>query len=853
MLYLIDATAFCYRAFYAIGDLRTSYGQPTNAVYGFVNILNKLLKEKKPEYLAVCFDVSRKTFRQERLAEYKIQRPPMPEGLSGQIPLIKTIVAAYGITLVEKEGYEADDLIATLNKRAKENGFMVMIVSSDKDMLQLVDGHTFVFNPYKDDGVTYDKKMVLERLGVPPQRVTDLIALMGDAADNIPGVRGIGEKTAARLIQDFKSLEQLLKNLDKIKSESLRDALRDNIAKINLNKEIAQLDSQVDIAILSADLKIKPANYRELYRIFNQLEFKSLAKGLPVFEVAECEKEKQEARRLTDFLGQIKENSLVLFSDTKSPEIHFYNGEKIYCQATLKEAREILEDAQIKKIGYDLKKLAIFLKGKDISLEGGYFDVMIAAYLSNPSWPDYHLESLTWNYLSLALREIDASRAPGFIARLKIILEKELKEKHLERLFYNIEMPLLRVLTEIEAAGVRIDQAILERISQEVATRLNQLTEEIYNLSGEKFNLDSPKQLRGVLFDKLKLPVFKKTKTGPSTDEEVLRSLASDHKIATLLLEYRQLAKLKSTYIDVLPELINPETGRIHACFSQVATQTGRLACSQPNLQNLPVKSEIGRRIREAVIAPSENDYLVSADYSQIELRLLAHLSQDSALITAFRQGKDIHKATAALIYKVEESAVLDEMREVAKRINFGIIYGLSPYGLAHDLQISLVEAEGFIADYFLRYPKVKEYLESQIVLARQRGFVMTLLGRRRYIPQIENKNTALRNFAERQAVNTPIQGSAADLIKQAMVDLYRAISQQGLSCRMILQIHDELLFEVKKTVLPQALFLIRDKMENVIKLDIPIRVEIKVGKNWAQLEEIKEKNNLMINHKEFG
>lgn len=839
--YLVDATAFCYRAFYALPALKTSYGQPTNAVYGFVNMLNRLFKEHQPKYLAVCFDVSRDTFRKKKFAAYKIQRPPMPDGLSSQISVIKDIIGAYRISCFEKEGFEAEDIIATVAEKLKKQGMSVIVVSSDKDTLQLVDEHIKVFSPYKDKGTLYSKETVFERYGVGPERITDVLALIGDDIDNIPGVPGVGEKTAVALLKNFQTLDNLLINIDKVKPEGLKEAIKDNIENINLNRELVKLDSDMAIDFELDDLRINHPDYQRLYRIFRQLEFKKLLKDLPVVEEAGvCDKDYEMASGIKEFKNSIKENTLILYCDYESGHIFLRTHENSVLKVAIGEARDILADAHIKKIVYDLKKCKLFLKGLGVLVEGIAFDVMLAAYLVNPSRPDYSLESIAWDYLDSAFKTADPLVAVGLIKRLEPLLEKELREKSLDGLLFDIEMPLTDVLVEMESAGVKIDADLLRRLSRDMGKRLETLIADIHSLAGIEFNINSPKQLGEVLFNRLKLPVIKKTKTGFSTDETVLKQLSAQHKLPALLLEYRQITKLKSTYVDTLPELINAKTKRIHANFSQIGTETGRLSCNQPNLQNIPIKTEIGKMIRKAVTVEDQNDYLVSADYSQIELRILAHLSKDDSLISAFHEDRDIHKTTASLIYGVKEQEVGDSMRETAKRINFGIIYGLSAFGLAQDLGIPQEQAQDFIDSYFVRYPKVKEYLQAQIKKAKEQGYVTTILGRRRYIPQIADKNAAIRGVGERQAINTPIQGSAADLIKQAMIEIHKAIKQNGLKSLMILQIHDELLFEVSHKELNDLIPLIKDKMENVIKLDVPIKVAIKKGKNWLEMEEIK-------------
>ncbi|MDD4900302.1 MAG: DNA polymerase I [Candidatus Omnitrophica bacterium] len=841
-VYLIDATAFCYRAFFAVSGLSTSFGQPTNAIFGFVNMLNKILKEHDPQYLAACFDVSRETFRQKKYAEYKIQRPPMPEGLQGQFPLIKKIIAAYGIEILEKEGFEADDVIATLSKQAEEKGLAVTIISSDKDMLQLVNKNTKVFSPYKNEGTFYDEKKILERFGISAGQIPDILALMGDDVDNIPGAKGIGEKTAVELVKEFGSAENLLDNVAKIKQERLKKIVQENAQNIKLSKELAILDKDAGVALDLEKIKIGTPDYQELFSLFKYLEFKSFLKTLPLEEkpVEQAAVEKIEDKDLKEAFG--KTGELFLFGVSEN-DLVFCAEEKIFrfnkLGAGIKQA---LADTKLKKIGHDLKKAKVSLAKSDLALAGAYFDTMIAAYLINPSAGGFTLADLAWNYLKEGVKEetLGPGRAIDLIIRLRPKLEEELREKELLKLFFDLEMPLSEVLAEIEINGIKLDLKLLKELSIELDKRLKELISRIYTISGSEFNINSPKQLREILFEKLKLPVAKRSKTGPSTDEEVLRKLAVKHALPGLILEYRQLMKLKTTYVDTLPDLVDKDTGRIHASFNQTTTETGRLSSTNPNLQNIPIKTEIGSKIRAAIIVSETNNFLLSFDYSQIELRILAHLSGDQTLLASFKQDKDVHKFTASLIYGIEENDVNEAMREVAKRINFGIVYGLSAYGLSRDLNIPVDEAQGFIDAYFSRYAGVKTYIDEQIKRVEDSGYATTILGRRRYLPEIKNRNMAIRQLAQRQAVNTPIQGSASDLIKLAMVDIQREIKNKQLKTKMLIQIHDELVFEIPQEELQVTSALVKERMENVLKLDVPIRVSIKKGKNWLNMEEVK-------------
>lgn len=842
-LYLLDATAFYYRAFYAIRNLATSFGQPTNAIYGFLNILQKILKQEKPEHLAACFDISRKTFRQEKFAAYKIQRPPVPDELKSQIPFIKEIVRAYGIPLFEKEGFEADDIIASVSLKAAQEGFSVVVVSSDKDLLQLVGENIVVLNPTLDEGVLFDKEEIKKRFGIAPLQIADIISLMGDKVDNIPGIPGIGEKTAFKLIQEFGTLHALLVKRESIASPKVRKAIEDNLEQIKLNKELVTLSATGNIGFEVEMTKIVSANPQELLRIFKHLEFKKFLKGLPTESVVK--EEGSLLSHLTDsqFKKIVRTQEEIVLAGSNFADLVFMARQRVF---SLEDAgvncKEALSDKKLLKIGHDLKYLAVSLAKERICLDGFFFDVMLAGYLLNPSKSSYLLSDLVWDYLQAHIAEEGLSNAErvSLIARLRSCLEKELHNKSLDKLFFDLEMPLARVLADMELEGIKVDLKVLKDLSKDIEKRLVGLIDEIYQASGTQFNINSSLQLRQILFEHLKLPVIKKGKTGPSTDEEVLKVLAREHALPALLLEYRKLTKLKTTYVDVLPGLVDKDTAKLHTSFNQAATETGRLSSSNPNLQNIPIKTEAGRRIRKALIASDEDSLLLSCDYSQIELRVLAHFSKDENLLHAFKEDKDVHKATAALIYGVKEEDVSDEMREMAKRVNFGIVYGQTSYGLSRELEIPVNEAQNFIDAYFLRFPKVKEYIQDQIIRAKEEGMAMTILGRRRYIPQINDKNQGMRQFAERQAVNTPLQGSASDIIKLAMLKIHRDLLEHALKTKMILQIHDELVFDVPAKELHKAAGLIKHDMENIMKLDVPLKVDMKKGKNWLEMEEVE-------------
>ncbi|MFC1593084.1 DNA polymerase I, partial [Candidatus Omnitrophota bacterium] len=727
--------------------------------------------------------------------------------------------------------------LARLAKKAELN---VMIISPDKDILQLVDEQTVVFSPYKDKGVVYDSKKIEECFGIKPEQIVDFISLAGDSADNIPSLRGIGEKTAMKLIRDFPSVDDILANIDQIKPPRLQETIREGVEQIKLNRSIVRLKDDLELEFDLEALKLRDPDYAALHKIFRYLEFKRLLAGLPLEGTASAGEEKQ-SKTISEL-----HNKQELILTYGNEEIAFLDTTgKIFSKCRMDELSQdalgILADPAVKKIGHNLKDLKVKLARRNVRLEGLFFDTMIAAYLSNSSLASYGLSDLAWDYLKEVYdgENMRQDLACGLILKLRNILEKDIKEKKLDGLFFGLEMPLVEILADMQISGVALDIVFLKSLSRQVEAQLIRLVEEIYKLSGTQFNINSPKQLRSILFERLKLPVKKRTKSGPSTDEEVLRGLIQYHPLPEILLEYRKLSKIKSTYIDAFPALVDPDTGRIHALFNQTGTQTGRLSSANPNLQNLPTKTDLGRQIRKAIIAGNKDYCLVSSDYSQIELRILAHLSGDSRLLEAFKNNEDIHIATASLIHGLDTVDINEQMRETAKRINFGIVYGLSSFGLSRDLDISQGEASAFIDMYFLRYPMVKDYIQSQIEKARKDGYVTTILGRRRYIPGINSKNTGVRQFSQRQAVNTPIQGSAADLIKKAMLEIHTQVIKRVLKAKLILQIHDELVFEVPVQELGDTINLIRQKMETCFDLSVPIKVVVKQGRNWMDMEEV--------------
>nr|MBU1327932.1 DNA polymerase I [Candidatus Omnitrophota bacterium] len=887
-LFLIDGNSYCYRAFYAIKELRNSKGKPTNAVYGFILMLKKLLEKEKPAYLAVAFDLKGPTFRHEQFEDYKAHRKPMPDDLVSQMGLIKETVSGYNIPIFEKQGFEADDILATIAKKISQQGIDVYIVTGDKDMLQIVDKNIKVYSAHKDD-LIYDNEMVRERFsGLGPENITDFIALSGDATDNIPGVRGIGEKTAIELIKEFGSLDNIYKNLDKIKSEPRRKMLSEQEDSARMSKGLAMVDLNVPIEIDIADMRVKDPDSEKLLVIFKELEFKNFAR-----DIASCNSDvHKEARYKTitglgdfkNFILELKRKSeFVLDTETTSEQpmeaklvgISFCwkEGEAYYValrsmtdvqgidlEIAIKELKPILEDENIKKIGQNIKYDKLVLLNYGIEVKGIAYDTMIASYLLNPSRMSHGLDTIAFEYLDHKMTSIDELLGAGkkrvtmdmvdiekvsmyscgdsdVTLRLKNVFEKEIFKKELETLFENIELPLVNVLSDMEKNGIKIDIDFLKEASSEMEIELSQLIKDIYQIAGEEFNINSPKQLRRILFEKLGLPIVKKTKTGASTDVEVLEKLSPLHPLPKELLRYRELSKLKSTYVDALPELINKKTGRLHTSFNQAVTATGRLSSSNPNLQNIPIKTEEGRKIRKAFIGEKGN-FIMSADYSQIELRILAHLSKDPELISAFEKDRDVHNHTASLIFGVDEKEVTPGMRANAKTVNFGIIYGISAFGLSKGLGIDPGNAQQFIDSYFERYPAVRVYMEERIEEARSTGYVMTLFNRRRYIPEIKTGGMREQQQAERIAINTPVQGSAADLIKIAMINIHRVMKKKNLKSLMTLQVHDELVFEVPKDELDKMKELVKEEMEGAVKLLVPIKVSVQYGKNWLEMEE---------------
>lgn len=864
-------------------------------------MLFKIIKEKKPEKIAIAFDTPVPTKRHILYEDYKATRPKMPDDLAIQIPYIKRIIEALKIPIFEIPGYEADDIIGTIAKTAESKGLKVFIVSGDKDMMQILSENIFLYDPMKD--ILISREDVFKRFGIPPENIPDMMALTGDSIDNIPGIKGIGEKSAKEILRDVGSLDALIKDPSLIKNERIRKLVVDNIEIIKLSKELSTINYKVPFDFEIEDLKLREPDWKELLKLFVELQFSSLLKLIPTdaFIPRGTYQLISEKEMLLNFVGKASPSQQTLFdiennnitkkqnkrdliklssiafdveSSGKDPlldhivGISLCKGEGKACYVPIRHInaknlenalsilKDIFEDKAISKIGHNLKFDILMLKQENIEVEGRLYDTMVASYLLNPDKQTHSLEELAFEYLQhrkrsftdvlgkhRSFKEVPIHEATLYAAEdaelsfeLKEILFERLKEEGLDKLYFELEMPLIKVLAEMQHTGIMVDLELIEMISKEIEKELTSIQLKIYNLAGEKFNINSTQQLGKILFEKLKLKTGKKTKTGFSTNIEVLEELAKSHELPAEILNYRTLYKLKTTYLDTLPKLVNKETGRIHTTFNQTVTATGRLSSSDPNLQNIPVKGFWGNKIRELFIAP-KGSLLLSADYSQIELRILAHMSKDEKLIDAFLQGIDIHSRTASEIFNVPLESIKADQRRMAKTINFGIIYGISPFGLSESLNITKSEANRLIEDYFNRHPSVKEYIEKTIKEARLKGYVTTLLGRRRYIPNINSDNIAFRQQAERIAINTPIQGTAADLIKKAMISIYENIKLQGFKTKMLLQIHDELLFEVPENELENIKNIVKVQMENALQLDIPLVVDLKIGKNWAEVK----------------
>ncbi len=885
-IFLIDGSAFLYRAFHAIRSLSTSKGHPTNATFGFTRILLKLLKDNTPEYAVVLFDVKGPTFRHKLYDQYKANRPPMPDELAAQIPDIKRVIDALNIPIVEKLGFEADDLVGTYSKLAQEKGFEVVMVTGDKDFIQLVTEKCILWDPMKD--TISDTNKIKEEMGINPDQFIDVLGLAGDNADNIPGARGVGPKTAIKLIAQFGSIKNLYENLDRIQSKKkLYENLTSGKDKVFLSRDLATIDVSVPVKKSIEDFKLQTFDRKKAFELFKEFEFKTLAaefaqnadKTEKIYKLITTTKDLKK-------LAHVLENKQIFAIDTETTSkqptkaqlvglsFSFRENQGFYipvdhkgcdeCEQPSKEDiirifKPVLENPDIKKVGQNIKYDYIVLSRFGITMEGIAFDTMIASYLLNPSVRGHSLDKIAMDLFGykmisyeeitgkgksqISFQDVPVSHAVDYACEDADItfmaykeLKKQIKEKGFSNLMETIEVPLIRVLADMEMEGIKLDPDALKTLSESFHIELKNIEKEIYTLAGEEFNINSSQQLGVILFEKLKLKTIKKTKkkTGYSTDMQVLKKLAPTHELPEKLLRYRTLGKLKSTYVDSLQKLISNESGRIHTSFNQTITVTGRLSSSKPNLQNIPIRKKEGKKIREAFI-PRDGHTLISADYSQIELRILAHCAEDKILIEAFNNGEDIHTRTALEIFQVLPQFVTEDLRSQAKTINFGIVYGMSGFRLANDLSISRKMAQAYIDNYFKRYSGVKNFIDTTIENTRKTCEVHTIFGRKRRLDDINSSNANIRNFAQRAAVNTPIQGSAADLIKLAMIKMDASLKKNKLSSKMLLSVHDEIIFETPFDEKDQLIDLAKTVMENVHPLKVPLEVNFGSGENWAR------------------
>ncbi len=903
MLLLIDGNALLHRAYHALPPLTVSKtGEMVNAVYGFASMLIKAIYELKPSHYAIAFDRKAPTFRHRLFDQYKANRPPTPEELVNQLGRVRQLVEAFNIPVFELDGYEADDVLGALSHQASGQGVDTVIVTGDADTMQLVSPRVKVLYPRPrrsfSDTILYDEDAVNEKYGVKPEHIADMKALAGDPSDNIPGVPGIGSKTAVKLIQQFGSINQIYKHIDEVTPEKLRKLLQNNEDTAHRSKELTTIVTELPVKLDLEESKLSRFNRQKVAGLFRELEFASLLPRLSEAleeapEISPTAKSEPQCQMeysviyttaaLGELIGRLKKTGVFAF-DTETTSLDAMSahlvgislspatGEGYYIpvghagweqveQIPLEQVtaglKPILEDSSLAKIAHNGKYDMTVLAEHGVNVSNLTFDTMVAAHLLGEK--SLGLKALAFGKLGIemtpiteligsgakqiCMSQVEVSRTRDYACadadmtwRLAELLGAELKEQGLWQLFSEVEMPLVPVLLRMERNGVALDTDRLRHMSHRLGERLLELEREIYDSVGHRFNINSPQQLSPILFDELKLPPAGKTKSGYSTGASVLEELRGVHPIVELILEYRQLSKLKSTYIDALPGLINPRTGRLHTSFNQTRTATGRLSSSEPNLQNIPVRSERGREIRRAFIAPA-GCHLLSGDYSQIDLRVLAHLSQDPALLDTFRHDGDVHTTTAALLFGVDSAGVTADMRRLAKTVNFGVIYGMSSYGLEQATELSREEAEQFIDSYFKKYPQVKEYLDSTKKKAREKGYVETILGRRRAIPEIHSSNRNLREAAERMAINMPVQGTSADIIKVAMIELDRQMAEQQLKSKLLLQVHDELIFEVPDEELDEMSQLVTRIMSTSLELSIPLKVDIKIGDNWEQME----------------
>ncbi len=842
-LFVLDAPGYVYRAYHALPYLSTSRGVPSHVVLGMSTMVWKLLREESPDYFAAAWDPPGPTFREERFTAYKETRPSMPDDLRVQIPYVKALFEALRVPLLEVPGFEADDVLGTLVERVRDASIEVVLVTADKDMLQLVGPRVRVLTTTgrAGDRIVLDEAAVVEKWGVSPGQIPDLLALMGDSIDNIPGVPGVGEKTAAKLIAQFGGVERLYENLHLVPGK-LRETLAANRARALLSRELATVSTSVPIAGDLESLRRRDPDWARLRALWGELEFGSLLRQLPAPSPAAVAAQAAPVldgpAALAEYLAKVPAGAPLAVEwvgeggppDPTPIALGLYHPDAGAAQIHLGDAVPDLGGRPL--MGHDAKHLVEWWLARGAeppALE----DTAIAAYLLNPARTNYRLEEVSAELLGEGPGLAPAGSRARSIWELWAMAPRALEEVGLRGIYEDVERPLVRVLAEMERDGIRVEPRRLADFSRELDLSLERTTRECYALAGGEFNIGSPKQLATVLFEKLKLPPVKKTKTGYSTDADVLEQLALGHELPAKIIEHRTLSKLKSTYADALPALINPRTGRIHTSFNQLVAVTGRLSSSDPNVQNIPIRTELGRRIRAAFV-PEAGHRFLAADYSQIELRILAHVSGEESLIEAFQRGEDIHRRTAAEVFGVELSQVTAAQRDVAKTTNFSVIYGVTAFGLSRGLAITPKQAQQFLDQFFAQHRKVRAYLERTVEEGRARGYVTTLLGRRRYLPELKSGNPNLRSFGERMATNAPIQGTAADLIKIAMVRVARELSARGLRSRMLLQVHDELLFEAPEDELPALEALAVEVMESAMALSVPLKVDVKTGADWA-------------------
>ncbi len=900
---LFDGNALLHRAFHALPPLSLrSTGEMVGAVYGFAQMLLKVLGELKPTHCAVAFDKKGPTFRHQLFDEYKAHRPPTPEELVSQVERVRQLVDAFNIPVFEVDGYEADDVLGTLSHQAEQQGIDTVIVTGDADTMQLVSPRVKVLYPRPrrsfSDTMLYDEAAVSQKYGVGPEHIADLKGLVGDPSDNIPGVPGIGAKTAVKLIRQFGTIEQIYAHIDEVTPPKLRDNLVKHEAIARRSKELATISLQAPVTLDLARCQVSNYDRSQVVGLFRELEFFSLLSKLPEVEKQAAQSPPQiEARpaegeyhiitttaQLDELLARLAavpavavdtettgleamSAQLVGISLSPAEGVAYYIPvghvgwgvvEQLPLEQVIDRLRLPLQDTRLAKFAHNGKYDMTVLAQHGVEVNNLTFDTMIAGYLLGEK--SLGLKALAFSKLGiemmaiteligtgakqLSMSQVEVNKAADYACadadmtmRLARLLEGELRQQGLWQLFAEVEMPLVPVLLHMERSGIALDTELLRDMSHHLGEQLIRLETEIYSLAGHQFNINSPQQLASVLFDELHLPARRRGRGGHSTEASVLEELRKQgFRIVELILEYRQLSKLKSTYVDALPGMLNPKTGRVHTSFNQTRTSTGRLSSSEPNLQNIPVRGELGRQIRQAFIAP-DGCRLLAGDYSQIDLRVLAHLSQDPGLLSAFEHDEDIHTATAAQLFGVGAGQITPEMRRLAKTVNFGVIYGMSDYGLEQATELSREEASRFIAAYFEKYPGVKQYLESTKEQARNTGYVQTLLGRRRFIPEINARNRQVREAAERMAINMPVQGTSADIIKVAMINLYREMTKQQMSSKMLLQVHDELVFEVPEEELAAMRRLVPEVMSTALELSVPLKVDTKEGKNWGEME----------------